>query len=272
MNAREEAALAALLQSKKYGEICPEKVRAVFAEQLARRKNLREAEKAARAQLHQIAGAFLTEAQIKTALSCLDAFLAGDAGALRAALSQHASTRERLETADEIYDRAFAVCGRPGLILDLACGLNPLFLGARGLRARGIDLHGGAVRAVNAWAAACGWDVRAALGDVMRDDMPAADLTLAMKLLPVVEAQGRGAGAALLFRIPSRWALITFPTRTLSGRGVGMRAHYAAWFAQIMPACFAARAEFAAPGELCYLIERTEPCQSYTSSPPPSAT
>lgn len=258
MDERAQAALDALLSSKKYAEVCPDAVRRIFKEQLAKHRTLKEAEKAARAQLHQICGAFMTPEQLKSARECLARCASGDETALNDALRLHASTRERLGAEREIFSRAFRILGQPRRVADLACGLNPLALGGMGFSVRGVELHGGTVALVNEWAAACGWDVSAVCGDLAGTPaLPEADITLMMKLLPVLERQKKGAGIDLLNRVPSAWALVTFPTRTLGGRGVGMAQNYARWFEAALPERFEIADQFTISDELCYaLVEK----------------
>jgi 16S rRNA (guanine(1405)-N(7))-methyltransferase len=78
--------------------------------------------------------------------------------------------------------------------------------------------------------------------------------TLAMKLLPLLEGQLPGGGCALLARVKSERALVTFPTRTLSGRSIGMRSHYEASFEQNLPANSEILDKFLASDELCYVL------------------
>ena len=258
MNDREQEALSALLASKKYGGICEDSVRRIFGEELSKHKKLKDADKSARARLHQITGAFMTPDQLKSAGKCLEAYLSGDQSALTNALKLHSSTAERLDHIDALYAQVFQVTGKPNLILDLACGLNPLYLGAIGIAVRGYDISGDQVALVNRWAASCGWDVHAETADLSEDaPLPAADLTLMMKLLPVLEQQKKGSGMALLSRAPSPRQLTTFPTRTLSGRGVGMEGNYTRWFEGNLPDTHQIIDRFVIAHELCYITEVT---------------
>lgn len=256
MNEREAQALDVLTRSKKYRGVCPETVERTFVDALKRYGNLKQADKAAREKLHQITGAFMTASQLKAARECLAAYAAGDTDALWRALRLHASTAERLPVIDALYDRAFQVTGKPGSILDLACGLNPLYLGARGLCARAHDISGGAVDLVNCWAARCGWDVSARVTDLTLEPvLEPCELALMMKLLPVLEQQRKGSAMALLKRVPAKRQLVSFPTRTLSGRGVGMEQNYSRWFEANLPGSVQILDRFVLGSELCYITE-----------------
>jgi len=259
-----DRALEALIASPKYRGVYRGAVERVYREML-RRHRPRDAEKAARAELHRITGAFLTPNDLKKARALLEEYVSGDKDALTRALSLHASTRERLDIMAELYDRALPSLGNPKTVLDLACGLNPLYLGSLGLTVRGIELQTDAANLVNQWVGALHWDVVVTPGDLAAYVpapgapagaalLPEADATLLMKLLPLLDKQLPGGGAALLERVMSRRALVTFPTRTLSGRNVGMKQHYETTFEKNLP--FARIVDkFTVPGELCYILE-----------------
>ena len=50
--------------------------------------------------------------------------------------------------------------------------------------------------------------------------------------------------------------LVTFPTRTLGGRDVGMAHQYAAWMEAHTPASLRTLAQFTEGDELCYVLAR----------------
>ena len=251
-----DRALQALLASPKYRGVYSGAVERIYSESL-RRHGPKGADKAARAELHRITGAFLSPRELKAGRALLERAKSGEGDVIAQALALHASSRERLPDMAALYDRALPALGNPRRVLDLACGLNPLFLGAMGLTVRGIELQTDAARLVNDWAEALRWDVRVEPGDLAEGaSLPEADATLLMKLLPLLEKQMVGGGWALLERVRSKKALVTFPTRTLSGRNVGMQTHYEASFEQNLPADWTVVDKFALSNELCYTLER----------------
>ena len=257
MNEQEIKALQALKASKNYQDVCKETVERVFLEQLPKYKKLKDAEKAARTALHSITGAFLTPDELARAREAMTAWREGCPEALFKALSMHSSTRERLNGIDGLFDRILTAAGNPESVLDLACGLNPLYLGARGgLRMTGADINIGCVRLINECARENGWAVNAVACDLLsRVPEGEYDLTLAMKLLPVLESQKSGFAAALLENLRSRTICVTFPTRTLGGRGVGMEKHYSEWFESRVPANRQIEQRFVYADELVYILK-----------------
>jgi len=243
--------------SKKYKDICPDTVRRVFEAERAKYKSEKEADKAAKAHLHQITGAFMTADEMKTADKLLRAYKEGDEEAFRKTLRLHSSTRERLDGAEALYERILAAAGQPRRVLDLACGLNPLILGSMGLIVRGMDISGGCVRLVNEWARVMEWDVHAECRDLLcGPEMEEADLALMMKLLPVLEQQRKGSAMALVESVPAKKICVTFPMRTLGGRKVGMEQHYSEWFEGNLPEGFEVIERFVEADELCYVAGR----------------
>ena len=247
-------ALLAVLGSKKYGGIEPAAVERIFLEEVGRHKSLKEASKRTKARLHQLSFAFMSPELLRLAHGHLERYLLGDEGALFEALKLHASTSERLFALDALWDTIAQSAGGIGKILDLACGLNPLYLGHRGHSAIGLDISLGQVALVNEWATRCGWDIEAHGADLSQGmTLPTCDVALMMKLLPVLEQQRKGAGMALLSRVQARRKLVTFPTRTLGGRTVGMEAQYTRWFEENLPPTEQILDRFVVANELCYV-------------------
>lgn len=259
LDKRQQQALDALLNAKKLRELCPDTIRRVFFECLPKYKSLKEADKATRAELHRITGAFVTPENLALAEKLLDSWQPGDDDTLARALSLHASTRERLPLTDTdaLYARICGAVGRPERILDLACGFNPVYLASRGYSVTGLDLHGGAVNLINRWAQQKHLPATARTADLLSENaLPdeAFDLALMMKLLPILETQRPGAALRLIDSAPAQFIAVSFPTRTLGGRGVGMEAHYSQWFEGLIPAA-RIRERFVHGSELIYLME-----------------
>ena len=103
--------LEALLRSKNCRQVCPDAVRRLWEEELAKRRSEKEADKAVRAAVHQMSGAFLTAEELKRARGLMEEYVEGRTDALTEALQMHASTRERLAVMDDLYDALFERTG-----------------------------------------------------------------------------------------------------------------------------------------------------------------
>lgn len=240
---------------EKHNYLCGALVERAYAEAGARHPKAKEADRAARRELHRVAGAFFSREEAKRAEKLLAAWPEGGDEALSRILSLHASTRERLPLAamDALYAQLFKMTGKPRRVLDLACGLNPVYLAARGISVLGLDAHLGAVALVNRFAEENGLDARAEGADLRTAALPNErfDLALVFKLLPLLGAEGY----ALLKRICAEYVAVSFPTRTLSGRSVGMERNYSSAFEEHCPQRFAIADRFVAGNELIYILK-----------------
>ena len=246
-----EAILEKLQATKKYSDVCPDTLKRIAAECAAKYKKPKDAEKAAKEALHGITGAFMDAALLKSARQLLEN------GDIEGALKLHSSTRERMPL-DSFYSELFAYTGRPASVLDLACGMNPVYLGSIGINVTGVDISGAQIRLMNEWAEAAGAPVKCYVGDALCENfIPEGtwDLTLVMKLLPVIENQRKGAAKALLEAISTPLVAVTFPTRTMGGRKVGMEQHYTEWFESIIPEKYTIRDRYICNFELVYILE-----------------
>lgn len=245
---------------EKHNHLSGALVERAYADAAARYAKAKDADRAARRELHRVAGAFFSREEARRAEKLLSQWPEGGDEVLSRILALHASTRERLPLSrmDALYEKIFAIAGRLESVLDLACGLNPLYLGARGIRTVGLDISGQSVNLVNNFAASCGAPVRAVCADLLCEGaMPEErfDLALLFKALPLLERQRAGSAAAVMSRANARALAVSFPTRTLGGRDVGMERHYAEWMEARVPEGFAIAGRFADGNELFYILK-----------------
>lgn len=243
-----------LSASKKYKYVCPDTVRRVLSECEGKYKKAKDVEKAAREKLHGITSAFLSDAEYKRALSLAEAERTEEN--LSLLLSCHASTRERLPLAamDGLYQRIFEITGVPETLLDLACGMNPLYLAFRypDMRIRSEDISGQCINVIKKYALG----VQAAMGDLL-SGVPdeSFDVALLFKVLPLLDRQRDGAADRVLNSVRAKYIVCSFPTRTLGGRNVGMEGNYSAWMERHMPQSHAECAKFTTDNELYYVLK-----------------
>lgn len=267
--------VARALAGPKYRAINPDLARRVGAIELAKAASVKDAVKATRSRLHQVAGAYLDAPRYDAWLAELREGLAQgrEMGlrALRRVMGRHASTRERLPDLDQFYPRALGGDRSVKRVLDLACGLNPLTLpwlalddGAEYL---GCDIYSDLAEFVNTVFTLPDMSnlighihVRAENRDILSDPPGAnVDLVLLLKAIPCLEQADREAGARLLNAIRAPRILVSYPLRTLGGRSVGMAFHYDEAFHALLARVGGAswrvtRQLFSA--EITYLIER----------------
>ena len=242
-----------LSTNKKYRDVCPDTIRRVIAECEGRYKKAKDMDKAVREKLHGITSAFMNEQEYKKARALAGEFCPEN---LESLLACHASTRERLPLAamDELYNRIFEVTGIPERLLDLACGINPVYFLAKlpQMQVTGADISGQSVNIITV----CGG--KALHNDLLcTDSIPAEryDVALLFKILPLLDRQREGSAMAVLNAVNAKYIVVSFPTRTLGGRNVGMEENYSRWMEAHMPENREIASRFTTDNELFYILK-----------------
>ena len=245
-----------LSSNKKYSDVCPDTIRRVISECEGRYKKPKDMEKAVREKLHGITSAFNDlGGDVQREVYALEF---GDDEALTAILKRHASTRERLPLAsmDALYARIFEVTGKPDRILDLACGLNPIYLLHRfDCDVVGVDISRSCVELIDEDALE---NSRGIWGDLLCENAIPSErfhIALLFKILPLLERQKSGSAMDVMNRIDAQYLVVSFPTRTLGGRNVGMEDNYSAWMEAHMPETREVAARFTTENELYYVLK-----------------
>lgn len=247
LDERSLALFEKLSSNRKYSDVCPDAVRRVISECEGRYRKPKDLEKAVRERLHGVTSAFNDLGPgAAQAASCIS-----DDESLADMLRRHASTRERLPLSamDALYGRIFETTGRPESVLDLACGLNPLYLIHRfGCRVVGVDISKSCVDLIpeGIW------------GDLLCENAIPREpfhIALLFKILPLLERQRAGAAMDVMRAVNAKYLVASFPTRTMGGRNVGMEAHYSEWMEAHLPENRAVAARFATENELFYILE-----------------
>lgn len=143
----------------------------------------------------------------------------------------HASTRERLLYYKELYSRIFAITGQPKRLLDLGCGLNPFsvlfFENIRQLQYYVYDLSSDELDAVSLFFRKLhkeknGFFGKAKAADLLDfsflEKLPKADVAFLFKVADVLDTKGHKNTEEVLKRVPARFVVLSFATRTMSGK------------------------------------------------------
>lgn len=211
-------------RSARYRGVDPGLVARLAAEELPKARNTEEAVKRVKRRLHQAVGAFRPRPRTVRSWPVDDPVALRDA--CRAAMADHASTRERLLHIDTFYPRLWGLTGLPRHLLDLGCGMNPLALPWMGLADAAyvaVDADAETLATVESFLAAIGQPHATVARDLVAEPWTdAADVALLLKLVTTLDRQDGDAATRLLRVLPARHAVVSFTTRTLGGRGRGM--------------------------------------------------
>ncbi|MDS1272637.1 Rmt family 16S rRNA (guanine(1405)-N(7))-methyltransferase [Lipingzhangella sp. LS1_29] len=264
-----QAVASAVARSKRYTVVAPDTVRRLARKALVSSQgNVPDAVKRTKRGLHEIYGAYLpgSAPNYRSMLRRLrPAAESGDAEQMEAALDSamrvHASTRERLDELSLFYREVFRRVPQPTVIADLACGLNPLSIPWMGLDSSvtylASDIDTEQARFLGEALTLLGVEHRSEVLDlVLEPELAPADLTLLLKTVPCLERQRTGVGWELLERVPSRWLVVTFPTKSLGQRSKGMfQTHSSAFDAYAAQRSWRVE-QFELSNELVYVVDK----------------
>jgi len=261
----------AVRKSPKYRNVCLDVVRHLGARELAARRTLKDAVKATKNRLHQVGGAYFDTgtpyAQSTWLRQMRSAVEAGDQTELRSICAElmtlHSSTRERLPILDPFYAQTLAGLPAPRVVLDIACGLNPLAIPwmpfGRDVQYYAYDMYTDLASFLNEFMGIVGLQGRAEACDVIQSP-PArrADLALVLKSVPCAEQQDKLAGARLLEAVQADHLLVSFPVRSLGGRDKGMLENYEAHFQELLLGKPWSVQRFEFSTELAFLVHKRD--------------
>ncbi len=156
-------------------------------------------------------------------------------------LATHSSTRERLPWYPQLYRKLFSLTGKPLSIIDLGCGINPFSFPLMGLRRctyYALDISGEEITLLQQFFDALHAKNQAFHGSAEILDLAhwgklahfkKADVCFLFKMTDVLDrGKGHKATEAVIKTVPARWAIVSFPTRTMSG--VAMNVPRRSWF------------------------------------------
>jgi 16S rRNA (guanine(1405)-N(7))-methyltransferase len=288
--------IQAVQSSQKYAAVSEAMIRSIGLRELAARRNLKEAIKATKNKLHQVAGAYLdarlpydqwlallsaaaddrrrttddgrptTDDRRPTTDEPLsNSVLGTQSSALARAcleiMRYHASTRERLPILESFYATTLASLGPVRSVLDLACGLNPLALPwmplAPDASYYACDIYADMIAFLNGFFAHAGIRGQARVCDLAAGAPDEqVDLALVLKALPPLDQQAKHAGRDLLRALNARHILVSFPAHSLGGRGKGMAENYEQRFRALAGAEGWSIERFVFPTELAFLVRK----------------
>lgn len=263
--------------SSKYKDINEKTILEIINIELPKHKNEKSLVKAIKNKLHQIYGAFLNRRDIEDAqklLLVLKREKENIKEIINKILQLHQSTRERIEVYEEIYREIFRVTGKPNSILDLACGLNPFsipFMNIQGpILYYAYDIDSKLIEVINEFLGILGYPRLAKRKDILFEDIEdQADICFILKFLPIAERIKRGFSLRLLSKLNSKFIIVSFPLKSISGREKGMLENYSRIFEPVFKERYKILEKFILGNEMFYILLKGDKngetlCSSYT--------
>ena len=225
-----------VLKSKKYNSLHKPLVLRICEEECKNYNNTKERVKAVKGTLHAMYGAYVSDNMFKKANKILEANDKTLPTDVEAVLRLHASTKERVGDLNEFYSFIFETIGVHNInsILDIGCGFNPFTITyhpqppkkyyALDICERIANLNNNYFKLLEIEGDAGCIDIATSTPQI------SVDVTFIFKLLPLIERQVKGRSAKLLKEIDTKFFVITYPTKSLTGKEKGMQVFYAQAF------------------------------------------
>jgi len=256
-----------ILSSSRYKEVAPSLIRAIAKQELAKRRNLKEAVKATKNKLHQVSGAYLdsTENYAAWLLELQEASSVAEPDYLRERCRQimrhHASTRERLPILSQFYAEIFAHLPPVHSLLDVACGLNPLAIPwmplAKEATYLACDIQRDMMAFLQGWFDLSNRQGYAQVCDVLSTPPThKVDVALLLKTISCLEQVDKTAGIRLLQAIQADYLVISYPARSLGGKNKGMVDYYKNHFHELVAHESWKITMLTFPSELVFVVEK----------------
>lgn len=200
----------------------------LIEQELPRYKTRTLALQAVRKKLHNLVAPYLGDPDYdEVNMSLEQAFTQGDHDKVKVIcnelLQTHASTLERLPILTEFYSRLFSITGKPEVILDLACGLNPFAIPWMGLEKtvqyHAYDIHLPRVQLINQFMQGWGMAPLAEQKDILVEPPEIkADVAFFFKEAHRFEQRQHGCNRAFWQQLQVRWLLVSLPSENLTGQ------------------------------------------------------
>lgn len=229
-----------VLRSRKYHAIYRPTIERIVAT-LSSRYSPKRLEHEVKRKLHQIWGAYFTRPDFQKLLQKVKSeYIAGvdPKTIVKGLLQLQTSTNERIPIVSDFYQRIFEKIGDSKTVMEYGCGINALssVWMPDAVTYVGVDVDTELINFLNAIFQTFGLEDRVSvqLGDVLEEKYIPADMTLLLKVLVLFERQVDGVSLRILDKIPSRHLVVSFPTKSITGRERGMKAHYRKLFADLL--------------------------------------
>jgi 16S rRNA (guanine(1405)-N(7))-methyltransferase len=225
-----------IMSSKKFRGINEQLVDSLIVD-FTKKYKPKEIEKEVRNKLHQIWGTYfksipdynkllqkLTIGQITFAEICMI----------------HISTSERNKFVSDFYSQIFEKIGRVKNVLDLGCGFNPLNIShmqiAEGGKYIGVDIDKNELEFLEKALAMSSVKFEGVFKSALEIEMQNYDVIFILKLLQNLEQQKKNSGVELILKSldHAKYMVVSFPTKSVSGKSKGMENSYSVWFENIV--------------------------------------
>ncbi len=257
--------VAEIANSRKYASVSREVIERACVEASKKYKKKKEVLSESKKQLHIIYESFLTKNCQSVARKKIEEYsgedMANDKSFSKELLALHVSTKERLDSVDEMYNFISQYITQECVLSDVGCGFNPLalpFFGNKPARYLAYEISQETVDLINLYFDRIGVvNYRAELLDAVNNfPTECSDVLLAFKLLPLLQQQKKGRAIEFLANTSFEKAIVSFPIKSMSGRNKGMESFYSSFIESNLPTDISIVERKVINNELFYVLKK----------------
>ncbi len=258
---KDEKIIDKILNSSKYRGIYRPTIERIVDE-LKGKYSDKDMEKAVRKKMHQVWGAYVKKINFgRLGQDFTDCLESSDATKCTLPiLKLQTSTDERIFLLDNFYKSIWKVTGIPRVVFEPACGLNALtyYWMGEGVKYVGYDVDQRQIDFVNSIFDISDSSENAVvrLGDIFEEKYLEADVTMFLKVLILLERQKKGSSLEVLKKCKSKYIVVSFPTRSISGKNKGMKKYYTNYFMDLISEEKWKVEKMEFDGELVFVVEK----------------
>ena len=260
--------IAEINKSKKYSSVYLPFLERICKEESVKYKKDKEIIKAVKNRLHTVYGAFLNDNSVKLAEAFIEENNTDILSLSEKLLNLNTSSRERFEFIKDLYKFIFETVKSENIssILDIGCGFNPFSLpfmlkSIGGLNIKeyhAIDIDVCFAEIINKYFALLKLPQYAGCVDIISEiPTQSADIAFLFKVIPTVENCKKNRGFEIINNLNTKYIVVSFPTKTLCGKNIGMSKNYADMFEKnINFDIFSIIGKATFPNELVYILKK----------------
>jgi hypothetical protein len=168
-------------------------------------------------------------------------------------LNSHSSTRERKDFYQTLKNKISDLDVKS--ILDLGCGLNPIAIAEQGIVYNAYDINQDNLNEVDKYFKENNISGQVKVADLRENnEFPKADLAILFKVLDLIDEKNHKPSEMLLKSLDSKYLLISFSTKTLSG--APMRHPQRGWIELLLNRLGYEFESFSSKNEIFYLAKK----------------
>jgi len=201
----------------------------LFNSEKLKKKKLEKSIKTVKSKLHRIYSSYILGNKNKREKFLNQLKKNYDLKIINKILKTSVSTKERLMYYEKLYSEIFKITGKPKIIVDIGCGLNPIsypYIGIKDLFCYAYDIEKNDVNFVNKFFKISeNFGIRGKAAILNINDLkniskiPMSDVVFMFKLVDLLNKKNKNLESIIKNLIrKTKFLIVSFPTKTLSGK------------------------------------------------------